>query len=75
MNQIKYLLSSKNKVKNGTSYLLCCRFRKNWATDVPGESFVYVLSEWKKKNSNNKNKKEMKDFISNECPNWSEWAT
>ena len=46
---------------------------KDWATDVSVESFGYVLNEWKK-NSNNKDKKEMKDFISNECPNWSEWA-
>ncbi len=47
---------------------------KDWATDVPGESFGYVLNEWKKRNSNNKDKKEMKGFISNEFPNWSEWA-
>ena len=46
---------------------------KDWATDVSVESFGYVLNEWKK-NSNNKDKKEMKDIISNECPNWSEWA-
>jgi hypothetical protein len=36
---------------------------KDWATDVPGESFRYVLNEWKKRNANNKDKKEMKDFI------------
>jgi len=47
---------------------------KDWATDVPGESFGDVLNEWKKRNSNNKDKNEMKDFISNECPNWSESA-
>ena len=47
---------------------------KAWCTDVPGESFGYVLNEWEKRNSNNKDKKEMKDFISKECPNWSEWA-
>ena len=47
---------------------------KDWATDVPGESFGYVLIQWKNRNSNNKDKKEMKDFISNECPNWSGWA-
>ena len=46
---------------------------KDWATDVPGETFGHVLTEWEK-NSNNKAKNEMKDFISNECPNWSEWA-
>ena len=47
---------------------------KDWATDVPGESFGYVLNEWKEKNNTNKDKKEMKHFISNECPNWSEWV-
>ena len=47
---------------------------KDWATDVPGETFGYILDEWKKRNNNNKDKREMKDFISNECPNWSEWA-
>ncbi len=47
---------------------------KDWATDVPGESFGYVLNEWKKRISNKKDKTEMKDFISNECPNWSEWV-
>ena len=47
---------------------------KDWATDVPGESFGYILSEWKKKGISKKNKKEMKDFIGDECRNWSEWA-
>lgn len=44
---------------------------KDWATDVPGECFGYLLGEWKKKGINKKDKKEMKDFISNECRNWS----
>ena len=47
---------------------------KDWATDVPGEYFGYVLRKWRKRNSNNKDKKEMKVFISNECPNWSKWV-
>lgn len=46
---------------------------KDWASDVPGESFGYILREWGK-NNNNKDKKEMKDFLNNECPVWSEWA-
>jgi len=46
---------------------------KDWVTDVPGESFGYILSEWGK-TGNNKDKKEMKDFIKKECPVWSEWA-
>ena len=47
---------------------------KDWATDVPGESFGYVLNEWKRRFSNKQDKTEMKGFISNECPNWSEWV-
>jgi hypothetical protein len=46
---------------------------KDWATDIPGECFGYILSEWGK-NSNNKDKKEMKDFIKKEFPAWSKWA-
>jgi len=46
---------------------------KNWASDVPGESFGYILREWGK-NRNNKDKKEMKDFINKEFPTWSKWA-
>ncbi len=47
---------------------------KDWATDVPGECFGYLLDEWKKRCNNIKDKKEMKDFISEECQDWSEWA-
>jgi hypothetical protein len=47
---------------------------KDWATDVPSECFGYLLGEWKKRCNNIKDKKEMKNFISDECPNWSEWA-
>ena len=46
---------------------------KDWASDVPGESFGYILREWGK-NRNNKDKKEMKDFIKKEFPAWSKWA-
>jgi hypothetical protein len=46
---------------------------KDWASDVPGESFGYILREWGK-NRNNKDKKEMKDFIEKEFPAWSSWA-
>jgi hypothetical protein len=46
---------------------------KDWADDVPGESFGYILREWGK-NRNNKDKKEMKDFIKKEFPEWSKWA-
>lgn len=46
---------------------------KDWASDVPGESFGYILKEWAK-NMNKKDKKEMKDFIKKEFPAWSKWA-
>ena len=46
---------------------------KDWASDVPGESFGYILREWGK-NRNDKDKKEMKDFIKKEFPAWSKWA-
>ena len=47
---------------------------KDWATDVPGESYGYIINEWKKRGCSVKDKKEMRDFIGNECPNWSKWA-
>ena len=46
---------------------------KKWASDVPGETFGYILRKWGK-NRNNKDKKEMKDFIKKELPTWSKWA-
>ena len=46
---------------------------KDWATDVPGECFGYLLSEWKKRCNNKKDEKEMKNFLSKECHNWYEW--
>ena len=44
---------------------------KDWAADVPGESYSYILNEWKKRGVDVKDKKEMRAFISDECPNWS----
>jgi hypothetical protein len=46
---------------------------KDWASDVPGESFGYILREWGK-NVYKKDKKEMKNFIKKQCPGWSKWA-
>ncbi|MBW1777277.1 MAG: hypothetical protein JRJ54_06750 [Deltaproteobacteria bacterium] len=46
---------------------------KDWASDVPGETFGYILREWGK-NRNKKDKLEMKDFIKTEFPAWSKWA-
>lgn len=48
---------------------------KDWAGDLPRETFEEVLDKWKKRNSDNKDRKEMKDFIKDECQNWSEWAS
>jgi len=46
---------------------------KDWATDLPGESFGDILSEWGKSCDKN-DKKEMKTFIKKEFPDWSGWA-
>ena len=46
---------------------------KDWAADVPGETFGCILSQWGK-NRNKKDKQEMKGFIKNEFPAWSKWA-
>jgi len=46
---------------------------KDWATDIPAESFGYILGQWTKK-GNTKDKQEMNEFISNECPDWAKWA-
>lgn len=46
---------------------------KDWATDIPGETFGQILREWGNK-SNNKEKNEMKNYISKECPDWYKWA-
>jgi hypothetical protein len=47
---------------------------KDWATDVPAESFGSILDEWSERNSSKNDKTEMKDYICDECPNWSKWA-
>lgn len=44
---------------------------KTWAADVPGETYSYILNEWEKRGVDVKDKKEMKAFIRDECPNWS----
>ena len=46
---------------------------KDWAADVPGESYSFIVNEWKKR-GNAKDKKEMREFIGKECPDWSKWA-
>ena len=44
---------------------------KNWAADVPGKSYSHIFNEWEKRGVDVKDKKEMRAFIRNECPNWS----
>lgn len=46
---------------------------KNWATDIPREIFESILESWGK-DSKSKDKKEMNNYINEECPDWSKWA-
>jgi hypothetical protein len=46
---------------------------KNWVTDIPEETFGSILRNWGK-NCKNKDKKEMKNYIHEKCPDWFEWA-
>jgi len=43
---------------------------KDWAVDVPGECFGYLLDEWKKKTKNKKDLNEMTTFLKKKCSNW-----
>ena len=43
---------------------------KDWAIDVPGECFGYLLDEWKKRSKNNTEIKEMNSFLKKECSRW-----
>lgn len=47
---------------------------KDWATDIPGECFGEVLRKWVK-GQTDEDKKEMRDFIAQECPEWTSWAS
>lgn len=40
------------------------------ASDVPVECFSYLLDEWKKRNTNNLDVKEMNSFLKKECGKW-----
>ena len=44
---------------------------KDWATDVPRESYDYIFNEWEKRGIDVKDKKEMRAFLSDACPKWS----
>ena len=47
---------------------------KDWATDIPGEMYSHIVDEWKKRGSTAKDRKEMRELVQKECPNWSKWA-
>jgi hypothetical protein len=42
----------------------------DWATDIPGECFHYLLDEWKKRSKKKSDIKEMNEFLMKECDNW-----
>jgi hypothetical protein len=46
---------------------------KDWASDIPAETFGSILSEWGEK-SKTKDKNEMNNYIHQECPDWVKWA-
>ena len=43
---------------------------KDWAADVPAECFSYLIDEWKKRNNNEVNIKEINSFLKKECGKW-----
>jgi hypothetical protein len=43
---------------------------KDWATDIPGECFRYLLDEWKKRSKKKSDIKKMDEFLMKECENW-----
>ena len=44
---------------------------KDWAADVPVESYNNIFYEWEKRGIDVKDKKEMRAFLGDACPNWS----
>jgi len=47
---------------------------KDWAADVSGECFGYLLEEWKKRINNKDDLIEMDKFLEKECSKWAKWA-
>jgi hypothetical protein len=43
---------------------------KDWAIDIPGECFRYLLSKWEKKAADANDLKEMSEFVETECHKW-----
>ena len=42
---------------------------KNWADDAPGETFRFILDEWKK-TARVSDAKDMDEFVMRECADW-----
>lgn len=47
---------------------------KDWAADVAGECFGYLLEEWKKRINNKDDLIEIDKFLEKECSKWAKWA-
>lgn len=47
---------------------------KDWAADVAGECFGYLLEEWKKRINNKDDLIETDKFLEKECSKWAKWA-
>ena len=46
---------------------------REWATDVPAETFGFLLDAWRK-DAGDENRKRMNEFIAGHCPDWADWA-
>jgi len=47
---------------------------KDWATDIPAETFRFLIDGWRK-NTGKKDKTHMNKFITEQCPDWADLAT
>ena len=47
---------------------------KDWATDVPAETFGFLLDRWRK-DAGEEQYRRMSDFIREQCPDWAGLAT
>ena len=43
---------------------------KNWASDIPGELFRFLLDEWEERSKKKSDIKEMNTFLMKECEDW-----
>jgi len=47
---------------------------KDWAVDIPEESFGDLLTQWKKRAKNEDDISDMNRFLEEECSDWAKWA-